>query len=261
MPHLFQQTVTDLSEVPEPFHGLYQKEGDGYTMAPEVFSHVDPTGFNTVLEQTRKKLASLRRTTEAFQSLGDSPETIAERMAQLEDMATKGGKDAQAFEKWKNDISSKHQEELTQKEKQLADMMRSLEEHLVDAEATMAISANEGNPVLLLDQVKKRTKVVNENGKYQVRIVDNEGDPRINGSGGYMSIKDFVSELKNKSEYAGAFRASGNTGSGSKPGAASASNVPGGAFRITREDARDPMKYRRVRDEAAKVGRSVEIID
>lgn len=260
MPHLFQQTVTDLAEVPEPFHGLYQQEGDVWKMAPEVFSHVDPGGFNTVLDQHRKKLANARKQVEAYQSLGD-PDAVMEKIQHLEEMATKGGKDAQAFEKWKQDITAKHNEELSNREKQLSEMMRSLEEHLVDAEATVAITSMDGNPVLLLDQVKKRTKVVNENGKYQVRIVDGEGDPRSNGAGGYMTIKDFVSELKSKPEYSGAFKASGNTGSGTKPGSSSASSVSGGAFRISREDAKDPIKYRRVREEAAKAGRSVEILD
>ena len=97
---------------------------------------------------------------------------------------------------------------------ELKAMMGSLEAHLIDAEAAQAVAAMDGSRLLLLPHIRSRVKVVNDVGKYAVRVVDSEGDPRGNGSGGFMTIKDFVAELKSKSDFAGAFKPSGNTGSG-----------------------------------------------
>jgi hypothetical protein len=261
MPHLFKPAVTDLSEVPEPFHGLYQQDGDAYKMAPEVFAHVDPRGYNEVLENTRKKLATYRKQAEEFLPLGANADEIRNKLTQLEELASKGGKDAQAFEKWKSDLETTSSAKLAVKDQELSDMMASLQEHLVDSEAIQAITSNDGNPVLLSDTVKKQTRVVNENGKYLVRVVDREGDPRSNGAGGYMTIKDFVAELKSKPDYAGAFRASGNTGTGAKAGSAITSTGMGGAFGISRADAADTQKYRAAKEAAAKAGVPLKILD
>jgi hypothetical protein len=51
-----------------------------------------------------------------------------------------------------------------------------------------------------------------------VRIVDDAGEVRSNGAGGYMNIGEFVSELKTKPAYAIAFASETASGTGHKPG-------------------------------------------
>lgn len=263
MPHVFQPVVQDLASVPEPFHNLYTKaeDGSGFAMAPEVYSLVDVTGINKALDVERKTIGTLNASLQGYKALGESPDAVATRMKELEEVASKGGKDAQAFEKWKADIQTKTQQDLSAKDKELQTMMGSLEAHLIDAEATSAIAAMEGSPLLLLPHIRSSVKVVQDGGKFVVRVVDNEGDPRGNGAGGYMNIKDLVSELKSKQDFAGAFKASGNTGSGMRPGAGGPQGGTLGGYRIKRSDLADTSKYRAARAAAEKAGVAMEIID
>jgi hypothetical protein len=264
MPYAFQPTVPDLTVVPEPFQGLYSplEDGSGFKMAPEVFQHLDTSGLNKSIAVERKNNTELKGILTKYKPLGETPEEAHEKYHALEELASKGGKDAQAFEKWKSDIQTKAQQDIQTKDQELKNMMGSLEAHLVDAEAAQAVAALDGSPLLLLPHIRSSVKVVNDSGKYTVRIVDAEGDPRGNGSGGYMTIKDFVSELKSKQDFAGAFKPSGNTGSGMRPGAVGPTNggMPGG-HRIKREDLKDTVKYRAARAAAEKSGNPIEIID
>jgi hypothetical protein len=230
-------------------------------MAPEVFQHLDMSGLSKALETERKTIKTQSETLAAFKSLGESPDVVLTRMKELEELASKGGKDAQAFEKWKSDIQTKAQQDIQTKDQELKNMMGSLEAHLIDAEAAQAVAALDGSPLLLLPHIRSSVKVVNDAGKYAVRIVDGEGDPRGNGSGGYMTIKDFVAELKSKQDFAGAFKPSGNTGSGMRPGASSQTGGTPGGHRIKREDLKDTVKYRAARAAAEKSGNPIEIID
>jgi hypothetical protein len=264
MPHKFEPVVADLGGVPEAFHGFYSpaEDGSGFKMAPDIYQHLDITGISKALEAQRKIATEQGSVIAKYKPLGETPEVAHERFKELEELASKGGKDAQAFEKWKGDIQAKVQVDLQTKDKELKSMMTSLESHLIDAEAISAISAADGNPTLILPHVRSSVKVVNDAGKFVVRVVDQEGDPRGNGVGGYMNIKDLVLELKSKQDFAGGFKPSGNTGSGMRPGAGGSTNggMPGG-HRIRREDLKDTSKYRSARTAAEKAGVPLEIID
>ena len=263
MAHKFQPVVSDLASVPEPFHSFYApaEDGAGFKMAPEVFSHLDNTGLTKALDAERKNSKAQAEAVSAYKALGDTPEAVILRIKELEELASKGGKDAQAFEKWKTDIQTKSQQDIQTKDQELKAMMGSLEAHLIDAEAAQAVAAMDGSPLLLLPHIRSSVKVVNDGGKYAVRVVDSEGDPRGNGSGGFMTIKDFVAELKSKSDFAGAFKPSGNTGSGMRPGAGGSTGATPGGHRIRREDLKDTQKYRAARAAAEKAGMALEIVD
>ncbi len=96
-----------------------------------------------------------------------------------------------------------------------------LSRHLVDAAAQSAIAAAQGNAKLLMGVIAPSLKMVEENGTFAVRVVDDKGNPRMTykaGASAYMTIEDRVAELKADVEnYGAAFKASTAKGSGTSP--------------------------------------------
>ena len=135
-------------------------------------------------------------------------------------------------------------------------MKGTLESYLVDAAATEAIAAAKGIPQLLLPHVKSAVKVIEEDGKYQVRVVGPDGSPRMNAKGEFLGIKDYVSEMRESEVFSRAFEGTGTTGSGTP---ANRGQTRPGSFILSREDARDPMKYRAAREAATKAGQELQI--
>src|SRR5262249_48617114 len=78
-----------------------------------------------------------------------------------------------------------------------------------------ALVAEKGNPVLLLPHIKQMTKVVADGENYVVRIVDGQGNLRVNGTGSDMTISDLVKEMKGDKNFLGGFESDAKGGTGS----------------------------------------------
>jgi hypothetical protein len=65
--------------------------------------------------------------------------------------------------------------------------------------------------------VKASVRVVEENGKYKPIVVDQKGDPRVNGKGEYLTISDLVGEMRQSEIFGRAFEGNGPGGSGTPP--------------------------------------------
>ena len=121
------------------------------------------------------------------------------------------------------------------------------------------IAAAKGVPELLLPLIEKSARVVlDEDDQFVVRIVDAQDTPRLNSDGSFMNVADLVAELRRSEVYGRAFDGTGISGSGSPANAAQSGAQ---RFTLTREQARDPATYRRVRDEAIKAGMLPVIVD
>jgi len=114
-----------------------------------------------------------------------------------------------SFEKEKKDLMGKVEK-----------MQKSLYENLVSAKANEAISEAGGVPKLLMPFIQKFAQVQEEDGKYAVRILDEDGEVRFNNKGDYMTIHDYVEELKGDEVFGRAFEVNVRSGSGSKSGSA-----------------------------------------
>lgn len=243
-----------LEEVAEALRPLYTEKDGKFVLDVEGLE--DTNGLKSALEKERKAARDYEKQNRAWRDLGKTPEEIqalveAQRKAE-EEKATKAGE----WDKLKGQIVEKHMKELKSKDDAIASMKQTLEKHLVDAAATEAIAAAKGVPPLLLPHVRAYAKVVEDNGEYVVRIVDAKGDPRVNQKGDFLSIKDLVEEMRQSEVFGRAFDASGRTGSG-----APLNQRPGGSAPITlsREDAKDPAKYRAAKEAAAKAGVEIQI--
>ena len=87
-------------------------------------------------------------------------------------------------------MTEQHQTELAKREESAKTLRAQLERHLVDAAAATALAAAEGNTELLMPHVKAKTKVIEENDEFVVRIVDAAGNPRVNATGEFLGSPD-----------------------------------------------------------------------
>lgn len=121
------------------------------------------------------------------------------------------------IEKIKEQLTSGFEKEKVELTSKVEKMQKSLYENLVSAKASEAISEAGGVPKLLMPFVQKYAQVQEEDGKYAVRILDEDGDVRFNSRGDYMTINDYVAELRNDEVFGRAFMVDFKSGGGSKP--------------------------------------------
>ncbi|NTX07067.1 hypothetical protein [Myxococcus sp. CA040A] len=235
MPFDWEAELEALDEVPEKFRGLYAKgEGGKFALDEDLGKRLDTSGLNTALEKERKAKKELAEAQKAWTKLGKSPEEVEKLLGEMKASlaeAQKGKDGAVNFEKLKTDLEAGHAKTVSEKDAEVQRMRGSLHEHLVDAQAIAALSEAKGSVDMLLPHVQRRVKVFEEGGKFLARVVDSEGDPRGNGKGGFMTMKELVEELRKDPAFARGFEPSGVTGSGMRPGATTGGK-PGGTEKL-----------------------------
>lgn len=233
--------VDDVSTVPEQFRGVYEKGQDGkFHLTAAAKPLVDAyVGTTTALNKANKDLSTAnneaagRRVTttavvELLKKLGVETIDEANPLLSAETFVgelitkSKANKDLNInLESIKREYGVRETALKAANDKTLSDMRTSLEKHLIGDQVLTALTKHGGNPVFLSDLVKKSVKVVNENGEYTVRVVNEAGEPRLNGAGGWQNIDGLVSEMKTNTIYAAAFASEAKGGTG-KPANSSA---------------------------------------
>ena len=247
-------SAEELAGLPEGIRGFYEEKDGGYVLSIDGLE--DTNGLKSALEKERKARSEYEKAVRKYEGLGKSPEEIAELVKAQEESEKNKLEQKGEWEKLKAQLLESHKKELAARDEAVQKMKGTLESYLVDAAATEAIAAAKGIPQLLLPHVKSAVKVIEEDGKYQVRVVGPDGSPRMNAKGEFLGIKDFVSEMRESEVFSRAFEGTGTTGSGTP---ANRGNVRPGSFILSREDAKDPMKYRAAREAAMKAGQELQI--
>lgn len=125
------------------------------------------------------------------------------------------------------------------KERGISKGMRSaMEKHLIDSAAIAELAKVSDSPRLLLPHIRSRMKVVEHDGEYVARIVDESGSVRIGkGSGSTpMTLSELVEEMKQDKEYAPAFRGTGSSGGGATRSTGGASGAVGNIASTNSQD-------------------------
>lgn len=218
-----QLVIDSLETVPETVRSLYVPDGDKFKL--DVSGIEDTSGLKSALQKEREAAKHAAKQVSAWSSLGKTPEEIqelleAQRKAE-EDKATKNGE----WEKLKAQMQEQSAAERQKLEQALKAKDGAIERYLIDAQAVAAISELKGVPALLLPHVKAAVKVVDDDGEYVTRVVDAQGNPRVNANGDFLTIKDLVSEMRQSEVFGRAFEASGTSGTGSRPSSANGSRT------------------------------------
>ena len=205
-------TVDTLDDVPENLRSLYAEADGKFRLAVDGIE--DTAGLKSALQKEREAARTAEKQAKAWMALGKTPEEIAalvdaQRKAEA-DRALKGGE----FDKVKNQIVEQSEREKTDLRNIIKSKDAAIERYLIDAQATAAISEMKGIPVLLLPHVKAAVKVVEDNGDFVTRVVDAQGNPRVNSKGEFLSIRDLVDEMRQNEVFGRAFEPTGATGSG-----------------------------------------------
>jgi hypothetical protein len=223
----FPHQVASIDDVPEIFRNLYEDSGAGFILKSEAKESVDTSGLKSALEKERALRKEATKTLDEFRKLGESPEAASTIMEDLRQQANKAaGVDQRTLDKAKAEIEAAYKAKEATWTAQVQHMESSLADFMVSGEAEREIAAQNGNSLLLMPHVKSQVKVLKDGDKYVARVLDKDGDPRINGRGEPMRIADLIGEMKSHESFGAAFKVEPKAGSGKQPG--TVGNQPSG---------------------------------
>ncbi len=212
--------VESLDKVPEQFRPLYVAGSDGKFALGETFKGVAEavTGLNKALKSERgRKMVDLS----ALADFGDTPEKIKEaftsKIKDLEDQLAAGSK--VNVEKIRQEFATAHASEVTKHKNRAEALQSQLYGLLVDNQAVSVLAEAKGDTELALPFVRQQVKVVEEEGKASVHVIDKDGNRRYSTVTGLpMTIKELVVEMKGNARYARLFDSEALSGGGMSPG-------------------------------------------
>lgn len=216
------QSLEDISTVPEAYRGAYAQGADGlYTISETAKPLVDSiTGLSKALKISRtneRKTPNLQAILDQIGEDFTSPDDVKARLEELTGQVASAAGGKVNLEKMKADMEKAFGVKEAALKGDNEKMQRSLAKYLVDASAATALASEKGNATLLMPHVRGKVKVVADGDDYVVRVLDDAGDFRGDGKGGFMSIADLVKEMKGAKEFAAAFESETATGGGAKP--------------------------------------------
>ena len=204
----------------------YKKHGDTGKFILDVasvdnFALEDVQGLKSTLGKVRKELEDEQGKTKAFDGLDAAK--AREALQKVEEMKgwTPDDKVKGQIEALKKQLEEKHADELSKATTENSTLFKQLEKVMLESAAIQAIVEEKGNPKLLLPHVLSQAKLKSVDGNYTVEVMDENGNPAISpatGSTAPMSVKELVSQMKTKDDYAAAFEGSGASGAGANTG-------------------------------------------
>jgi len=225
----FRIVADKADELPEGLRAQ-AKQVDGKFVVeslPEGWEVGDTVGLRLRLSEERTARKDAEKALAAFEGIEDAA-AAREALQQLKAGALKGSKEIDDFRK---QLEAKVAADLAKKDATLGSLQGQLREQLVESAAQKAIAEAGGSLKLLLPVVRSAVKAeVQADGRLSVVLVDEAGKEMVSkvaGATGPMSISEFVSTLRESSDYKAAFAGSGTGGSGathSTAGAVRAAN-------------------------------------
>ena len=245
--------------------GQYE-EYEEETREGEENNQVDPQEFKRLQEEKQKIEKRLKevnesdkkrrlRLKELEETLGDTdPEEIQKWKQEREEAERRKAEEKGQFDKLRKQIEEQREKEKQEYENQLTQMSKTLEKHLVDGSIAQAMSQYDVDPEMsdvLMSYIRPQFKMVQEDGEYKQRVVDEHGDPQLNMQGDYKTVDDVFKELKESNKFGRFFRGNRASGGGSVPG-----GEAGGKAAPPKYTARDQMSNREKLDFIKQYGQS-----
>ncbi len=230
MPFSFEgnQTVTDLSTVPEQYRPLYKEDDGKFTLDKneQVGAAVEGlVSLDKALTDARKEARDHKAKVvnlDVLLEFGTSPDEILAginaKVGELEGQIAGDGEARLNLDKIKDDLNKAHAKDLSAKDKRIDALTGQFHELMVKSAATTALAEAKGDTELLMPFVLEKAKIVEEDGEFNVFIADEVGDRRYSGTTGTpMTIAELVDEMKNTDRYGKLFESDKPTGGGKGP--------------------------------------------
>ena len=215
--------VDAIDKVPEQFRPLYAPAQDGKFVVDEKYKGVKEaiTGLNTSLRASRDD-AKKRTPTDLtpLAEFGTDPVAIkAEFDRRVSDLVAKGGDAAKAVERVRTEMAAANAAALSAANAKTSAYQTQLYTMLVKNDALSSIAEAKGVPELLMPFIEKQVKVMEEDGRFVVHVMDDKGERRYSGvTGQPMTIKELVTGMKADAKYARLFDSEKQGGGGMLPG-------------------------------------------
>jgi hypothetical protein len=196
---------------------LYKEVGGEFILDVEG-GVPDVDGLKTALNKERDRVKELENTVKTAEGQlkkfgGLDPDKVQELVNLEADIKDKG----KGWERMREQLNSTHAEAISEKEKRIQFLNSVVEEQMIANVASMEIEKAGGSPLLLLPHVRKEAKLVEENGKFHVRLFNDKGDPIIDNQGQFLTIGGRVNQMRGEEGFGGAFKSSGASGGGVPP--------------------------------------------
>jgi len=244
--------VDTIDKVPEQFRGIYAEAGDGKFAVNETFKGVAEavTGLNRSLRAARAEAKA--RTPVDLSPLADfgtTPEEIKNgidtKLTELQNELAKGGAAKLNLDKVRSEMADAHSKDLAKRDAREQALQNQLYGLLVENAATTAVAEAKGVPDLLLPFIKNQVKVIEEDGKFNVYVIDPAGDRRYSGiTGQPMSIKELVAEMKANEKFGRLFESEAPPGGGMRPGGGGTPPRSSGAEMTSQEKIQAGLRKR-----------------
>jgi len=233
-------------------NGLYFVEIEG----AEGLELTNPTSLKTALQKERQTAADAGRKAKSLEDTYKDIDAKAAReaLAKVKELAdydpdkklaeAKAQFEVQVTDKYEKELSSikkKLSSEIEVRDNKLLKREKQLREALVETQVSKILAEKdiEGNPHLLLPVIEQHVVMKDlDDGTFIPEIIGSDGQPLISTdpkSTNPMSLREFVLVLKDKAEYASAFKGSGASGGGAA-GSEGQRTTPGGKKTIKSTD-------------------------
>ncbi len=254
-------TVIEKKEdVPEKYADAYREDNGRYFLNGTAVGNVeiaDTGALKNALNSERKAKEDAVKIAKAYEKYdGKDLDAALDALGRLDEI-NKGNVDVAAETKRQLDAQAKqlveqHNETLAASNAKSEKLMGKLRTLLIDNEAIRAINEAKGNVKNLLPHVRNRVKVIESGDDFGIQVLTEQGEPAVDGEAKPITIAALVSGFKK--DFAFAFKGAGSTGGGGAGKENIAGTSEGGQLVLSKEDARDPMKYRAAKERASKEG-------
>lgn len=223
------ESLSSLDGVPAPLQAFYVKDGDKFKLDDVNHLRGVLANVKTENQQVKGKLTQFQE----LQALGLS----ADQIKQLKEDADKRETDRLTqegdFRTLKEQMETNFNNEKTTWGTREGKLVGTITKILVDdqARAVLADPEIEGSPTLLLPVIRDRVKVTETDDGFDLQVLRADGAPLLNAKNEPASLKDLFLELKEKAEYAGAFKGVNHSGGGAPSGKGGGGAPQGGLAR------------------------------
>lgn len=198
----------------------------------------DVSGLKSALGKERTTRENLEKTVVKFKDV--DPDKALAALAELEELkkldpSKEADKIANTkFEAAKAQLLDSHKREIEARDGRLGKLTGLVDNLARRQEAIAAIAAEKGSVDLLLPHVLSvtRSEIGDDAEAVKIKVLQSDGNERVNGKGEAMSIRELVAEMKQNETFARAFDGDGHTGTGKehdKGGGGQVKGDPGGS--------------------------------
>lgn len=210
-----------VDKVPEGLEEHYEERDGKFVLAVEAvggYALEDIAGLRSALSKERSERKELDARVRAFGELTpEAAHEALERIAEFEKIDPKKEADKLAAAKVEatlKQLGEKHRAELTGRDERIKALSDTVDSVVRRQRAAEALAKAKGSVELLMPHILSHTRTVENDGRFEVEVVDDYGNVMVGKTGQNMNLEDFVAELRLNEAYGRAFDASGNNGSG-----------------------------------------------